>query len=980
MNGFLPPVIFEIQANAAGAIAQFRKINTELSIMEAKALKAGKALSGFDKAAVVGTKALKVLTLAFAAFAAYGVKEIVVLEKSLNRLGQSMAAVGVATDENLAATSKLVDSYENLGFGSEKAADAYSVLITATGSVAESNRLLAISADFARKKTVPLEDAARTLAKATQGSARAFKELGISIDTTLPKAEGIDKAINQLAQRVGGQATAYTKTFAGQMAILNENLGDLAEQIGMRVLPFLNKFVSALNNTGSWIKKNNDFVIALAAAITIALIPAVISLTKKLAVLAATILASPIGRLVALTFAATYGFVKLYNASEGFRKGLASVVKFVITGGEVIYRILTTVYNGLLLMSRGGINARIALGKLFGKDEWVKDGQAALKAIDDVNAGFKNQIKKFDDYRKAVDKAFGKKITLSFDFKVPQIPKFDNSGLNDLKNDINEVSDALINARQRVIDFNIAMKETAQELKATWSDIVGKDIQKAIKEGLLNPVDKLIVQAQKSVDAYQNASNAYTKSVTNLTAAQNAYTSAVAGTNKTLIASTTSALKRAEDSVNELQGTMQKSLGNIAQLQEDMINAVVDAYKRINELEKERTEILETAQAERFELEKRYNRDVAQLRKQYDRDVINAQQEATKRNAAIVKQSIDQLRGIYKTATQRSIGDIFSGLTFGGLYAKGGTTEKILAALGLQTAKAKTLANDAAQLAGLGFSQTFIEEVIAQGPDVGHQLAQTIIKGTPESIAQMKAYWEALQDQSNNGVNAVADYLNKTLGVASEELREQLRQVGIDLAEQLADLYGNLTLALEDAFGAYAEALDDINTRTAKAVAKIDGEIGSLLGSIAELTRALENLKNLPAPGDVASKLVLTKPTGTDAADAANAAADALDAKNAKAEADLLELYKKLGLSPQGKQLYDVSGVAQTSLLKGLSGGAGVAGAVRGANYAAQLANNYNIQINAGTNPSSAAIAADVAWAIKTSGDINMTIPSGIKK
>jgi hypothetical protein len=40
MNGFLPPVIFEIQANAAGAIAQFRRVNTELSIMEAKALKA----------------------------------------------------------------------------------------------------------------------------------------------------------------------------------------------------------------------------------------------------------------------------------------------------------------------------------------------------------------------------------------------------------------------------------------------------------------------------------------------------------------------------------------------------------------------------------------------------------------------------------------------------------------------------------------------------------------------------------------------------------------------------------------------------------------------------------------------------------------------------------------------------------------------------------------------------------------------------
>jgi hypothetical protein len=99
--------------------------------MEAKALKAGKALSGFQKAAVVGTRALKVLSLAFAAFAAYGIKEIIVLEKSLVRLGQAMANAGVATKANLAATSALVDSYEDLGFGSENAADAYGDIVKA---------------------------------------------------------------------------------------------------------------------------------------------------------------------------------------------------------------------------------------------------------------------------------------------------------------------------------------------------------------------------------------------------------------------------------------------------------------------------------------------------------------------------------------------------------------------------------------------------------------------------------------------------------------------------------------------------------------------------------------------------------------------------------------------------------------------------------------------------------------------------------
>jgi hypothetical protein len=984
MNGFLPPVIFEIQANAAGAIAQFRRVNTELSIMEAKALKAGKALTGFQKAAVVGTKALKVMTVAFAAFAAYGVKQVIDLEKSLNRLGKAMANVGVATQENLSSISELVESYEDLGFGSDKAADAYTALITATGSVEKSNRLLAMSADLARARTIGLEEASKLLVRAQRGNARLFTQFGIVLDETLPKAQAIEKAMGQLEQRLGGQASAYTKTFAGQMAILNENIGDLAESIGTRVLPVLNKFVSALNNTGSWIKKNSDFVIALTLAITVALIPAVVSLTKKLILLAATILKSPIARLAIVIFGVAYAFVKAYNSMEGFRKGIAAIGKFIITFGEVVYRVMTTAYNGILLLSRGGINARIALGKLLGKKDWVKDGQEALKQIDDVNAGFKQNIEDFETYRKKLDDFATKPLKLNWKFKTPQIPGFENGdAIDDVTDDINKVSEALINAKQRVTDFNIALKETAKTLKDTWSGIVGKDVKAAITEGLLNPVDKLIVQAQRAVNTYQAASNKYNASLVAVTAAQNAYVAAVKNGNKELIASTESALGRAEDAAADLADTMQKSMEDVAKLQEEMISAIVESHNQIAELEKQRTEVLASASIDRKELEKNYLKDTAKLRKQYDKDVLNAQQEAAKRSAEIVKQSVDQLRGVYKSATYKSVGDIFSSITFGGMYAKGGTTEKILAALGLQTSKAKTLADDAASLAGLGFSQTFIEEVVSQGPDVGHQLAQTIIKSTPESIAQMRAYWEALQKTSSNGVDAVAKQLNSGVVLATEELTAQLAQVSLDLNKQLAEYNETLTTELTDAFDAYSEALDKINVATAKQISDIDSQIATLQARIIQLHYALAQLGTLSAPGIVAKAPVLTAPvivpstkTDNSAADKANAAADKADAATKKAEAELAAFQKKVGLTPDNKQLLDVGRVAQSSLIKGLAGGAGVSAAVRGANYAAQAANQYNISITTKTNASSQDIASDVGWAIRTSSDVQYRVNS----
>jgi hypothetical protein len=984
MNGFLPPVIFEIQANAAGAIAQFRNVNRELSIMEAKALKTGKALTGFQKAAVIGTRALKVMTVAFAAFAAYGVKQVMDLEKSLTRLGKAMANVGVASQANLSSVSELVESYEDLGFGSDKAADAYSALITATGDVEKSNRLLAMSADLARARTIGLEEASKLLVRAQAGNARLFTQFGITLDKTLPKAKAIEKAMGELEQRLGGQATAYTKTFAGQLAVLNENIGDLAEAIGMKVLPLLNKFVSALNNTGSWIKKNSDFVIALTLAITIALIPAVVTLTKKLYALALMILKSPMGRLVVVIFAAAYAFVKLYNASEDFRKKIGAVAKFGLT-------VVGYLVGGIEELGRGLSNAQGAALKL--RKAWQElrnDDEGAAKTAKSIK-DWEKEHAKIGEWTKAIEKAKGsidnfatKKIKLNWDFKTPQIPGFENgTGIDDTTDDLNEMSDALINAKQRVTDFNIALKETAKTLKNTWSSIVGKDVKAAITEGLLNPVDKLIVQAQKAVNTYQAASNKYNASLSTVTAAQNAYVAAVNKGNKELIASTESALRRAEDAANELADTMQKSLEDTAKLQEDMISAIVESYNQIKELENQRTEVLANAAIERKELEKNYLKDTAALRKQYEKDVVNAQRDAAKRSAEIVKQSVDQLRGIFKSATTKSIGDIFSGLTFGGLYAKGGTTEKILAALGLQTSKAQRLANDAATLAGLGFSQTFIEEVVSQGPDVGHQLAQTIIKSSPESIAQMRAYWEALQKTSSHGVDAIAKQLNSGVVLATEELTEQLAQVGRDLNTQLAEYQETLTTELASAFDAYSEALDKINVATAKQISEIDAQIATLQARIAQLQFALSQLATLSAPGVVAKAPVLTAPvivpsTKTDnpAADKANAAADKADAATAKAEKELIELQKKFGLTADNKQLLDVGRVAQSSLLKGLAGGAGVAGAASGSRYAAQAANQYNISITAKTNASSQDIASDVGWAIRTSSDVQYRVNS----
>jgi hypothetical protein len=56
----------------------------------------------------------------------------------------------------------------------------------------------------------------------------------------------------------------------------------------------------------------------------------------------------------------------------------------------------------------------------------------------------------------------------------------------------------------------------------------------------------------------------------------------------------------------------------------------------------------------------------------------------------------------------------------------------------------------------------------------------------------------------------------------------------------------------------------------------------------------------------------------------------------------------------------DLQAIARSSMLQGLSGGAGVSGAVSGSRYAAQAANQYNITVQAGiSDPNAIAEAID---------------------
>ena len=173
-------------------------------------------------------------------------------------------------------------------------------------------------------------------------------------------------------------------------------------------------------------------------------------------------------------------------------------------------------------------------------------------------------------------------------------------------------------------------------------------------------------------------------------------------------------------------------------------------------------------------------------------------------------------------------------------------------------------------------------------------------------------------------------------------------------------------LALEDAIASKDEAAIIAATAKLNTDLKVLGALGMQSVKLQDIKSILDSLKpkdliniaNLEQALALLAKINLANtgttkaPTTTTATSTATATAAAVAAVMAK---------PTLTNTPFAEGgLFNLEDVARSSLLAGLSGGAGVAGAVSGSRYAAQAANQYNITVQAGIgDPNAIAEAID---------------------
>jgi len=798
MANFLPPAIIEIKALADKAIAEFKQVNGELDKMEKQADKAGNEISKMEKASKLATGALIGMGVAFAGFAAIGIKEAMEAEVIMTKLGATMAAVGVNSAKNREEVSKLAESYIQLGFADDAAAAGLEILLRVTGDLDKSQSLLALSADLARTKNIGLAEASSILAKASTGNAKAFKDAGIALDTTLPKAEAIDKAFKELNDRIGSQAENATKTFAVQLQIVKEQFSNTAETLGASLLPMLKTLLERINSAIEFVKRNSEVFKILAGVvvtITVALaaynvgVKVSIALTKiqtglltaqKIATalltgnqlaLNAAMKANPIGLIFTAVTLLIGGFVMLWNKSEAFRKIVITMAKAALTAFASIIPIVGKVYEAILKIVSTPLRLLLtALSKLPGVGKYAKSGLDLInKGLDGVSDFADSASKKAKELAANLDK-LNKPIKFGGG-KGIEIPELDGKGGKGKK------GGGLDPKEKAALE-----KKNAEYLKIV-KDLNGK-VESAQKK-----YNETIAKAQKQHD--ESVAKAHEKY------------------RETQLAART---KHSEDILKAER-----------KRDESIFKAEENARKKRIEAQTAFNNIMGKLNAKRAE-------DLAKLEK----DNANKVQSIYKANAeklqTIVEQSVNRLRDAYKSGTSFSVTELFKGLADAGKR----TADELLSALKNKLDGARRLAENASQLAGLGFSQTFIEQVTSAGPEVGNELADSILKATPETIRELQNTFVSMERQTNTGLDQLATAMNKGANLATDELNKAYREAEKDLTIFLAEQAQEYSAAQVEINKEFTEQMADAERTRDEALASAEAD---LIATLAEINK-----------------------------------------------------------------------------------------------------------------------------------------------
>ena len=155
-------------------------------------------------------------------------KAVIKLTTSLKNLGLELAAPAVNQYiDNLSRATAVTD---------DQLRPAFQALISTTGSLTASQRLLAQAIDVSAGSGVALETVAQDLANAYVGQTRGLRKYNLGLTQAQLKTASFEELMARLNKQFSGANAAFLDTYAGKLQALGVAGGEAQEKIGGAII------------------------------------------------------------------------------------------------------------------------------------------------------------------------------------------------------------------------------------------------------------------------------------------------------------------------------------------------------------------------------------------------------------------------------------------------------------------------------------------------------------------------------------------------------------------------------------------------------------------------------------------------------------------------------------------------------------------------------------------------------------------------
>ena len=728
-------------------------------------------MAGIAAAAAVGALAVKM--------AVDAVKGAIEEQAAQERLATVLANVtGLTREQSMAIDAQLEKMALASGVADDQLRPAYSKLVTATKDTAEAQRLLKIAMDVSAATGKPLEAVTSSLSRAYAGNTAGLSRLGVGLGAAEIKALGLKGSVDKLAKTFEGASERQANTLEFRIKRLKMAFSETAEDIATAVLPIIEKLMEFINNTA---------------------VPA---------------------------------FQKLRDMIAGDKGGLNSKFKEI---GDYVKKFVTPIIEAM----RGAFE-KVKAAILDNKENFMK----YLTILREIVAwAMKYLVPLFREFLVGAVKYFGFVASTTIRALGPLV-RFVAESVKTLLNGVIDVVNGFIKT-YNVINVLFGTKDIP------LLDKIGESSSKASKE--LKEVGKVAEETKKKTkDAFgagAGGGGGGGASATD-TKAQAAIKKLRDEMEKTYTEIEKVQREAQDDRLKAEEDYEEKSLEILEKYNEAKAEIAVRYQERLDEAQERfdeaKADALKTRQKAEESAQKRHadnliriaadyadkekeikttlNKKLADLEANYQLKQTELRRNAEEKRLSIMQTSMDRLRSAFAARTGFDLAESFK---------TNKSAEALLTDLKNKLDAAQKLQKNAAVLAGMGYSQTFIEQVVKEGPEAGNAIAEALKEASPQATRELQSLYAQIETVSATGLDSLAQTLNASGNLATRELRAAYAQLAIDLQADLKKLNADLLAAT-------AEANADYNAAIAKAKADRDKASAE---SFAALTEALDEAK-----------------------------------------------------------------------------------------------------------------------------------------